>query len=338
VKLWGVSMVRNEEDIVEAFVRHNLTVLDGMLVVDHGSADLTLDILQRLCAERLPLVVLRNDAVGYLQAEITTTAARDAFARLGADAVFALDADEFLRVRSRAALERALADVPPRHHAWIPWPAFAPPEGGAFRDAVAMLRSVRRLPTPRGWRAVVAHKVALTRAFADDPRATLTMGNHDVMLGRHQRDSPRMPHVELAPEVVEACHVPVRGAAQFVVKTTVKRLARIAAGRDYPAESGLVATFESLKRGEPRASIAELARRFHRDTDDDEPGASDAGPAAVDEAPFVADVVLRYTPAAPVDPLPLVASAVERLARRLAAARAAASRKAPPGTAGTNAS
>ena len=34
-------MVRNEADIVEAFVRHNLRVLDAMLVVDHGSTDAT---------------------------------------------------------------------------------------------------------------------------------------------------------------------------------------------------------------------------------------------------------------------------------------------------------
>ena len=41
-------MVRNEADIVEAFVRHNLTVLDGMAIVDHGSIDATLSILTSL--------------------------------------------------------------------------------------------------------------------------------------------------------------------------------------------------------------------------------------------------------------------------------------------------
>ena len=44
-------MVRNEADILEAFVRHNLTVLDRMLVVDHGSMDGTAEMLSlRLCA------------------------------------------------------------------------------------------------------------------------------------------------------------------------------------------------------------------------------------------------------------------------------------------------
>ena len=48
-------------------------------MVDHGSTDATLHILKALHAEGLRLVVLRNDLPGYLQAEITTSAARHAF-------------------------------------------------------------------------------------------------------------------------------------------------------------------------------------------------------------------------------------------------------------------
>lgn len=68
MKIWGRGL-RTEEDIVEAFVRHNLTILDGMLVVDHNSTDRTPAILTALCAERLPLVVKRHGAPGYLQAD-----------------------------------------------------------------------------------------------------------------------------------------------------------------------------------------------------------------------------------------------------------------------------
>ena len=53
-----------------------------------------LRILDALCAEREPLVVLRSDAVGYWQSEIVTSVARHALSRLRADAVFPLDADE----------------------------------------------------------------------------------------------------------------------------------------------------------------------------------------------------------------------------------------------------
>lgn len=324
MRLWGVSMVRNEEDIVEAFVRHNLSVLDGLIVVDHGSADRTLSVLGALCAERMPLVVLRSEAVGYLQAEITTTAARDAFTRGAADAVFPLDADEFLRVPSRAALERTLAAIPPGHHGWIAWPTFVPPLDGEPRDIVASLRASRRalvkFPAP----PEVSSKVVLTRHFADDPSATITMGNHDVILGRHQVASPRMPHVEIPGDVVEVCHVPVRGPVQFVVKTTIKRLARVAAGRDYPPGGAIRVAFDAIRDGAPLTPAAMLATHVVGAG----PGAPGAQPAISTrpEAPFIADIALRYTPAAPSDPLPLVLSAVERLVRRAAA---------PPAGAGT---
>lgn len=55
MELYGAAMVRNEADIVEAFVRHSLTVLDGLLVVDHGSIDGTWKILDARVREGLPI-------------------------------------------------------------------------------------------------------------------------------------------------------------------------------------------------------------------------------------------------------------------------------------------
>ena len=40
-KLIGVSMIRNESDAVEAFVRYNLQLLDELQILDLGSTDHT---------------------------------------------------------------------------------------------------------------------------------------------------------------------------------------------------------------------------------------------------------------------------------------------------------
>jgi len=53
VRLLGAAHVRNEADIVEAFVRHNLVLLDGIAIVDHASVDATPDILRVLKDEGL---------------------------------------------------------------------------------------------------------------------------------------------------------------------------------------------------------------------------------------------------------------------------------------------
>ena len=60
MKLFGAAMLRNEADVVESFVRHNLSLLDGLLVVDHGWSDGTSEILDALIAEGLPLEVERD--------------------------------------------------------------------------------------------------------------------------------------------------------------------------------------------------------------------------------------------------------------------------------------
>src|SRR6266567_2236174 len=131
MRLFGISMVRNEADVIEAFVRHNLSVLDGLVMRDHDSIDGTAEILAKLQAEGLPVRVARDADPAYRQSETMTTLAREALTRDGADFVFALDADEFLKVESRLGLERALADVPPGMNAVLHWHTYVP---DAFDD------------------------------------------------------------------------------------------------------------------------------------------------------------------------------------------------------------
>ena len=70
MRLVGVSMVRNEADIIEAFVRHNAAVLDALVVVDHGSVDGTREILFALRDEGLPLAI-EQDHVRLGRQELT---------------------------------------------------------------------------------------------------------------------------------------------------------------------------------------------------------------------------------------------------------------------------
>lgn len=229
MRLVGIAMVRNEADIIEAFVRHNLSRLDGLLVIDHRSDDRTRDILAALAREGLSLTLTLDDERAQRQPENITRLAREAFAH-GADCVVPLDADEFLKVPDRAAFERTLSSLPPDLCAALEWQTYVP-EGHA--DAAHPLAAARRR------RVVEAHglyKIVLTRSFAHAPAAVVGPGNHTVLMMGSQQDLARTP-VRLArlPSAIAAlAHFPVRSIDQLVRKIEVGWAAHCAAARSDP--------------------------------------------------------------------------------------------------------
>ena len=59
-KILSISMVKNEEDIIESFVRYNINIFDGIIILDNGSTDDTLKILKQLQKEGLSLIILED--------------------------------------------------------------------------------------------------------------------------------------------------------------------------------------------------------------------------------------------------------------------------------------
>lgn len=93
MRLYGVSMVRNEADIVRANVLYHLAAgFDRLLIVDNASTDGTRRALKRLGSD--PRVRWTSDRGSFRQGEVFTQLARQAFAE-GADWVAPVDADDF---------------------------------------------------------------------------------------------------------------------------------------------------------------------------------------------------------------------------------------------------
>ena len=222
MRLIGITMLRNEADIIETFVRHNLSILDGLSVVDHGSFDGTSEILAKLRAEGLPLRVVKDAHPAYRQSETMTALAREALSGAGADFVFALDADEFIKVQSRDALERALAQVPIGMHAAMHWLTYIPDafDDGGFGPGHLWWR----LETERH----TLLKVIVTRALLERPGDVIAMGNHVVLGGTEQSGSRQQ--ARLRRDSAALAHCPVRGRAQLEAKIIVGYLANLASG------------------------------------------------------------------------------------------------------------
>jgi len=305
-------MVRNEADIIEAFVRHNLTVLDGLAIVDHGSMDGTSEILAALVTEGLPVAVSRDDSVGYHQSEITTRLVRQVLARTPADFVFVIDADEFLKVRSRPLLDHVLHGLAPGLHAVIAWQTYVPNFASAQPDddVRKCIAGARRVATDRHG----LYKVVVARHFAQSPAAVIPMGNHLVF------PSPEgivpgqsNPHGRIAPDVVALAHLPVRSRGQFTAKVAIGWLGTLA-GRAVPADAAYHwrQEYEELAAGNaltPERLTAIAANYSLRKSDWHAPEMV----ALVDD-PFLAPMELRYTHLGRLDPLPLVLAFAAKMA------------------------
>lgn len=104
-EVWGVSMVRDEVDIIDATLDHLLTQgVDHLLVADNGSVDGTVQrLLERAaCDPRMHVAYDREPA--YYQGEKMSRLVRAA-SRAGADWVIPFDADEFWFARDETAAD-----------------------------------------------------------------------------------------------------------------------------------------------------------------------------------------------------------------------------------------
>lgn len=189
----GISMVRDEADIIAATVEHMCSQLDAVIVADNMSTDDTRSIL-----EGLPVTIVDDDEPGYYQADKMTRLAHMARTELGATWVVPFDADEWwISPHGRIAdvleanptwpvLEAALFD-----HV----PTGADPVDG---DPVDMIQWRRREPIP-------LPKVACQTG--EDLQ--IWQGNHGATYSA--------PHTQLAGSL-EVRHFPYRSPEQFARK------------------------------------------------------------------------------------------------------------------------
>lgn len=184
--LTAVTMVRDEADVIETVLRHLFAHgVDEILIADNLSTDETPQILKGLEDEGLPLVVLRDDEVGYYQDVKMSRLAKQAHDR-GADWVLPFDADEIWYPANggtlRGFFSEETADIIEGHG----WDHLVTVREGAVMD----FGGPQWFDLDRGAfsRMRRAHQQTLPKvAFRACENPYVHMGNHDVNRNQGQQ-------------------------------------------------------------------------------------------------------------------------------------------------------
>ncbi|WBO60371.1 glycosyltransferase family 2 protein [Acidocella sp. MX-AZ03] len=212
-KIVSFTRILNEDDIVEAFVRHHAAHVDEMLFLDNGSTDRTLEILQELLKEGFPLRVFRSHAVSFDEIAVNSWGYQAASQVLGADWVLFLDADEFVATPASAPLVTLLpADAPVLSLELANYGQV----GG--EDAAELV-----VPWRLRWRMAAPSHVIKVIARAKIPGLVAGAGNHGVFLQGQEVAPVPLPETWLA-------HYPRRSAWQAMQKWAAGRMKALAAG------------------------------------------------------------------------------------------------------------
>jgi Glycosyl transferase family 2 len=213
----GVTMVRDEIDIIASTLHHIAGEVDHIVVADNGSTDGTRDILSDL-ANDLPLTIIDDPDPAYYQSRKMTNLGNMAHEQ-GARWIIPFDADELWLSDGRVGTDLMSLDESIRVHDVALYNHFPSSIDPAGTNPFITIRWRQRKPA-------TLPKIAVRWT----PGTVIHQGNHGVTL-----PGPRDPGCRRS-GLLTIRHFPYRSAEQFVRKA-INGAAAYAA-TDLPIELG----------------------------------------------------------------------------------------------------
>ncbi len=280
-----ICCIRNERDILEAFVRHTAVFCDKLIILDHGSSDESPEILDELKREGLPLHLVSDPTLGHVEVEQVSRLVHLAAHDFSADWIMALDADEFL-----AGVDPRGAFLPPpvdgetpcvklRSRNYHPQPEDDP---GVLNPVERIVHRLDREP----WQAEdwPQFKTIVPGWLARRQGGAFVQGKHRFLI-----DGREAPH-----RVIETgwlAHFSLRSPGQYAIKLASKQLLEVR----HLAALGVESSFYGPHYDMLRDSYSAFAENLHGLRVSYQPDETN-GTAMVRDPIRYCGGALRYTP------------------------------------------
>jgi SAM-dependent methyltransferase len=203
-------MVRNEQDIIEPFIRHTRRYVDAMIIMINESGDRTPEIVRLLSRELGGIIYTDAPGLEYAQSERMTAALAYCQTAYFADYVLLLDADEFIDIDGREALVAALNSIPVGGYGKVVWKNFiyGNSESSSLTDPPRDFDLIRAVENP------IYHKALLRLDGRYWHDLVVTQGNHLVVAQNRDVPSSDLDSLSLS-------HFPVRSPEQLTAKAAI---------------------------------------------------------------------------------------------------------------------
>lgn len=205
IRIGAVSMVKNESDIIELFLKVNLRSLDKIFLIDHCSEDGTPEIIKAMQCKHPQIELLQYSSEEFNQSNVITTVVRNIASHNILDFIIPLDADEFISENNQSEFRKIIASTISKNEAaLIPWETYCPISMDYFISDSPLYSCFRkRSKEPRQF-----YKVILGNEYAKE--CIVSEGNHSAFSSKY----------DSASKIIRSKikHVPVRNSDQIIRK------------------------------------------------------------------------------------------------------------------------
>lgn len=217
-RIFSISMVKNEMDIIESFVRYNSNIFDGMIILDNGSSDETLIILDHLKKEKFPIFVFEDDDVEFDKIAKMTFLLKKAVEEFNADIIVPLDADEFIISSHKGNPRKYLEDIGPESYHLALWKTYVPYLGNKENEDFIPARITYCRDENIEKLCVLANsKVIIPRNMLESYNVKIGRGSHRLIYNSKYNNKIKRIHNDH----LRVAHFPIRSIEQTISKISV---------------------------------------------------------------------------------------------------------------------